>query len=136
MECWFVGANRFAAVEDGWLIGFNHGEFGAPLYWFSRDGKRHYLISNSYVVAFFMRPDGMYAIEGMAHMGASCGSLIRVARATRKGKWRAERFVRLPFAPNTISLKRDGEMIIALSDSLVLVNSKGHITTLISDAPW
>jgi hypothetical protein len=131
-----VGANRFAAVDDGWLVGFNHGEFGAALYWFSRDGNRHYLISNDHVVAFFMRPDGIYAIEGMAHMGASCGSLIRVARTSEKGKWQAERFVRLPFAPNTIALKRDGNMIIALSDSLVSVTPNGQITTLIPDAPW
>lgn len=132
----FAGANRFAAVDDGWLVGFNHGEFGAALYWFSRGGNRHYLISNDQVVAFFLRPDGIYAIEGLAHMGASCGSLIRVARKTKNGKWQAERFVRLPFAPYTIALKRDGNMIVALSDSLVSVASNGEITTLIPDAPW
>jgi len=132
----FVGANRFAAVNDGWLVGFNHGEFGAALYWFSRDGRRHYLISNDHVVTFFTRPDGIYAIEGMAHMGASCGSLIRVARATKTGRWQAERFVRLPFAPDTIALQRNGNMIIALTDSLVSVTPDGHITTLIADAPW
>jgi hypothetical protein len=132
----FVGANRFVLVNDGWLVGFNHGEFGAALYWFSRDGRRHYLISNDHVVTFFTRPDGIYAIEGMAHMGASCGSLIRVVHATKKGRWQAERFVRLPFAPDTIALQRNGNMIIALSDSLVSVTPDGHVTTLIADAPW
>jgi hypothetical protein len=132
----FVGANRFAAVDDGWLVGFNHGEFGAALYWFSRDGDRHYRISNDHVVTFFKRPDGIYAIEGMAHMGASCGSVIRVARKTKSSKWQAGRFVRLPFAPDTIAQKRDGNMIIALSDSLVSVTPDAQITTLISDAPW
>jgi hypothetical protein len=29
-----------AQVDDGWLVGFNHGEFGAALYWFSKDGNR------------------------------------------------------------------------------------------------
>jgi hypothetical protein len=53
----------------------------------------------------------------------------------KKAEWRAERFVRLPFAPNTIALKSDGNVIIALSDSLVSVTPGGQITTLISDAP-
>jgi hypothetical protein len=31
----FRDASAFARVEDGWLVGFNDGEFGAALYWFN-----------------------------------------------------------------------------------------------------
>src|SRR5262245_5373832 len=27
-------------VEDGWIVGFDQGEFGASTWWFSPDGKR------------------------------------------------------------------------------------------------
>jgi hypothetical protein len=123
-------------VDDGWLVGFNHGEFGAALYWFNHDGKHHYKISNHQVVAFFSLPDGIYAIEGLAHMGASCGSVIRITRPTTSGHWQASRVVRLPYAPNTVAVRRDGSIVIALSDSLVSVGPDHHVNTLISDAPW
>ena len=104
----FSGASRFRKVDDGWLVGLNHGEFGAALYWFNQDDTHHYKISDHQVVAFFTLPDGVYAIEGLAHMGASCGSVIRIKRPTPAARWQAMRVVRLPFAPNTVAVRRDG----------------------------
>jgi hypothetical protein len=131
----FRGARRFKEVDDGWLVAFNHGEFGAALYWFNQDGKRHYKISHHHVVAFLSLPNDIYAIEGLAHM-ASCGSLIRITRPTISAHWQASLVVRLPFAPSTAVVRRDGSILIALSDSLVSVGPDHHITTLIPDAPW
>jgi len=71
-------------VEDGWLTGFNDGEFGAALYWFSRDGKQNYKISDHQVIDFFSGLDGIYAIEGLGHMGYVRGSVIRIARGHRR----------------------------------------------------
>jgi hypothetical protein len=132
----FLGASRFKQVDDGWLVGFNHGEFGAALYWFNGDGTHHYKISNHQVVAFFSLPDGIYAVEGLAHMGMSCGSVIRITRPTTSAHWEASRVVRLPYAPNTVAVRRDGSIVIALSDSLVSVGPDHQVTTLISNAPW
>jgi hypothetical protein len=132
----FRGAKRFREVDDGWLVGFNRGEFGAALYWFDHRGKHHYKISDDQVVAFFSLSDGIYAIEGLAHMGASCGSVIRVARPINGAHWQATRVVRLPFAPSTVAVRRDDSMVITLSDSLVAVGPDHQIRTLIADAPW
>ncbi|MFZ6643936.1 hypothetical protein ACO0LL_29695 [Undibacterium sp. TC4M20W] len=60
-------------VDDGWLVGFNRGEFGASLYWFSKDRKEHYKISNHHIIDFIKKVDGLYAIEGLAHRGSSEG---------------------------------------------------------------
>jgi hypothetical protein len=64
----FRRASAFAAVDDGWLVGFNQGEFGAALYWFSRDGKHSYKISDHQVVDFFSLQDDVYAFEGLARL--------------------------------------------------------------------
>ena len=69
----FVALSAFARVDDGWLIGFNHGEFGAALYWFSLDGNRNYKISDHQVVDFISTPDGFLAVEGLAHLGNLAG---------------------------------------------------------------
>jgi hypothetical protein len=132
----FSGASRFKAVDDGWLVGFNHGEFGAALYWFDQNGKHHYKISNHQIVAFFTLSDGIYAIEGLAHMDISCGSVIHIVRPTTIGHWQAVRIVRLPFAPLTVAVRRDGVMLIVLTDSLVSVGVDHQVSTLVSEAPW
>jgi len=48
----------------------------------------------------------------------------------------AVRIVRLPFAPLTIAVRRDGVMLIVLTDSLVSVGRDHQVSTLISEAPW
>jgi len=133
----FRGASSFARVDDGWLVGFNQGEFGAALYWFSPDGKRKYKVSDHQVVDFFSLADGLHAIEGLAHLSMSEGSIIRITRSQSKARWQASTVTKLPFAPYAVSVRRDGTMMITLSDSLVSVrDDRKNTTTLLPDAPW
>lgn len=126
----------FRAVDDGWLIGFNQGEFGAALYWFNDDGTSHYEISQHQIAAFFSLPDGLYAIEGLAHLGSSSGSIIRLGRPKTGARWQATTVQELPAAPEAISLKQDGSMVLTLSDSLVSLDRKHKITTILTNTPW
>ena len=48
----FHSAAATLKVSDGWLIGFNRGEWGGALYWFSSDGTAKYKISKNPVVDF------------------------------------------------------------------------------------
>jgi hypothetical protein len=132
----FGPASAAAAVEDGWLVGFNEGEFGGALYWFSRDGKHSYPISNDQIVDFFSLADGIYAIEGLAHLSGSRGSILRITRPKEGAPWRAQSVVALPYAPYAVAVRRDGIALITLSDSLVSVDPELKVETLISDAPW
>lgn len=132
----FRGASAFARVDDGWLISFNQGEFGAALYWFSRDGNRNYKVSDHQVVDFCSLPDGLHAIEGLAHLSMSQGSIIRIARPQPNAPWQATTVLKLPFAPYAVSVCRDGTMFVTLSDSLISVAKDRKTTTLLSDPPW
>jgi hypothetical protein len=130
----FRGAWRYAAVDDGWLVAFNTGEFGAALYWFSKDGTRNYKISDDQVVDFLSLSDGLYAIEGLQYVHT--GSLIRIARPQPGADWQAIAVRKLPSAPEAVSVRREGTMLITLSDALVSVGDDREIRTLLSDAPW
>ena len=135
----FVGAPllaRFAHVQDGWLVGFNEGEFGGALYWFSEDGKNNYKVSDHQVVDFVSLPSGLYAIEGLAHMMYSKGSVIRIAKSGSNAHWQATTITELPFAPYVVCVSHDNSMLITLSDSLVEVGENGATTLLFADAPW
>ena len=133
----FRGIETYAAVDDGWLIGEDRGEFGADLWWFSKDGKQSYRISGARIVAFFTRADGLYALydrPGLFAGKSSGGGVMRFAR--EKGRWQGQEVMKLPFRPCAISVCRDGRMLITLSRALVAVGSDLKMQTLLEDAPW
>lgn len=130
------GAPTFARVDDGWLVGFNDGEWGGAFYWFREDGKRNYKISDHQIEQFFMLPTGIHAIEGLAHISTGHGSVVCVSRKKRGGRWRASEVVKLPAAPSAISLRQDGTMLITLSDRLVAITPEHRVETLLANPNW
>lgn len=134
------GASRFTRVDDGWLVGFNHGEFGAALYWFSLDGQQHYRMPENQidkqVVEFFPLGKDLGAIEGLAHGFLSQGSIIRIVRPTPQSRWQVQTAVRLPAAPYAVAVPKRGPALVVLSDSLVEFDGQHGIGTLMADAPW
>lgn len=126
----------FERVDDGWLVGFNLGEFGAALYWFSPDGKQNYKISNHQVVDFFAGLDGLRAIEGLGHMGESRGSVIRIARPEPGARWQASTVVELPGDPCTVSKRRDGTIFVTSPDWIVAISHDREVTKLLQDPYW
>ena len=132
----FGRADTFVEVDDGWLVGFNRGGLGAGLSWFSRNGARNYKVSDHQVAGFFQRADGLHAIEGPGHRGASSGSILRIAREPATGLWQAQTVARLPGTPEAVSLRSNGTLLITLSDALVSIDAGGKLRTLLADAPW
>ena len=132
----FVGAGAVQQVDDGWLVGFNQGEFGAALYWFSNDGRRNYKISDDQVADFMRMPRGIIAIQGLAHLGISEGSLIGIARSSDTKQWRSTTIQKLPEAPEAFVRLSNGTLIVVLSDSLVSFSSDYEMTVLIKCADW
>ena len=123
-------------VSDGWLVGTNHGEFGGSLSWFSIDGKAHRKVTDDLIVAFFRLPDGIYAVEGLSHMGISFGSILRIDRPSPKGAWRATKVVNLPEAPDAVAARKDGTAILVLDDLVAAFRPGVPLRILYGNAPW
>jgi HEAT repeat protein len=117
-------------VDDGWLVGFNRGEFGASLWWYSADGKDKVHIGRDQVSLFMQLGDSIYALEGLAHLGGNNGSICRLAR-DKDGKWASEPFVILNEMPEAALLDRDGTMIVVTTDSVVKVWPSGKMRLLV-----
>ena len=132
----FAGASSAIHVPDGWLVAFNHGEFGAALYWFDETGEHNYKVSDNQVVAFVQLPDRLVAVDGIDHMTMSRGSIIRLERSKNQGRWTVYTVAPLPFAPYAAVAQRDGRIVIVLSDALVRATANGELQTLLSDVPW
>lgn len=129
----YSGAQRARKVSDGWLVAFNRGEWGGALYWFSEDGGKNYKVSDHQVVDFFLAGDRLHAIEGLAHMVLSQGSVIAIDRVTER--WQAAAAHALPAAPYAVTMAEDGTAYIVLSNAVVALRS-GRLETIIEEAPW
>jgi hypothetical protein len=127
---------RSFPVRDGWLVGFNEGEFGAALYWFSSDGQRNYKVSDDQVVDFMSTPRGIIAIQGLAHLGMSEGSIIRIAPDARTGRWSSAEIMNLPEAPRAFMRLNNGRMFLALSGALAVIPPDNQLETLVKPTDW
>ena len=138
-------------VEDGYLVGFNRGEWGGELYWFSKNGKERYEISGHQIVQFIERDNKIYAIEGLAHLGLTRGSIIEIKK--QKRKWVAKEFLKLPTTPQAIALDskdnfivvtdgtnrsfdKEGDVIINATPGLFSIDRDANIDTLVENGMW
>ncbi len=122
-------------VHNGWLVGFNAGEFGASVWWFSKNKKQHYKISDDQVVAFVPTGTGLLVLEGLAHLGISRGRVMRPVWDEAKERWSLEEFATLPEAPDAGTLWRD-LLLVVTTTQLVTVDLSGNVKVLIKDVFW
>jgi hypothetical protein len=123
-------------VSDGWIIGYNAGEWGAALWWFSPDGTKREKISEDQVVGFFETDAGLLAVEGLAHGNTSIGRIIRLAKGG-DGRWHSEQFVDLKGAPEAAVVGADGTLTVATHDRLVRVHLDSRkVDVLLENGFW
>jgi hypothetical protein len=129
-----IGVVSFVKVADGYLIGFNGGEWRGHLYWFANDGKNYYEISDDQIVQFIKRNGQIYAIQGLAHLGISEGSIIKIEK--KDGKWAAKEYLKLPKAPYCFSVDSEKDFIVLTSNNLLKVDSSKSIKTIVNAGVW
>jgi len=110
---------RFVEVDDGFLVGYNKGEWGGKLYWFSRDTKSHYRISDHQVTGFVRHGTDVFAFEGLSHMMPGHGSMIKLEK--RRGKWTARTIVNLGGEPGPY-VAEGPERVLLLAESKWLLS--------------
>lgn len=119
-------------VNNGWLIGFNQGEWGGALYWFNTGGRDSYKISGHQIIDFIRGSDGILAITGLSHSGGSGGSLIQITKSSQQKKWQATTIQKLSLAPCAISISHDGTIFIVLSGAIIAIDRDKKLTTLLT----
>jgi hypothetical protein len=107
----FLGIGRPAKVTNGWLVGYDLGEFGGSVWWFSADGRDSAKVSDGQVSAFFKVRDFLVATGGLAHMGSDEGRILRLTQDSA-GRWRAVSILDLGDSPEAPVKESDSALLI------------------------
>jgi hypothetical protein len=122
-------------VANGYLLGIDRGEWEGNLYWFSKDGKYNYKISNHQIVQFITQKGNIYAIEGLTHFNYFIsGSIIKIERVS--GKWNAFKYLTLNSTPRSVANDHQGNFIVACTNNLLRIRPNRKVDTLVKKAMW
>jgi hypothetical protein len=111
-----IGTRFTKKVYDGYLVGFNKGEFGGGLYFVSNDGQINYELAGYLnIKSIFEYNNKLFAIEGLAHLGGQRGQIIELFKDSI---WKYKSVTQLVEAPEIIS-DYNGEKIIITSQYIL-----------------
>jgi len=130
-----TGWYTFHQVDDGYIVGFNRGEWGGLVYWFSGDGKKHYEISDHQLGGFIEKEGKLFAFAGLAHLSPPYyGDILLYEKI--KGVWTETEYVDLNDAPAAITLDKEGNFIVVAAQKLLKVGPGKKITDLEAKMDW
>jgi hypothetical protein len=120
-------------MKDGYVVAFNHGEFGGSLWWYSPSGNSRTRIGDAKVVGFAdiqlpSRDVVTGTIEGLSHLSAESGSL-RVIERRGKNSFTVTPLTPLPGAPQAVGPGKRGNLVVTNS-AIVRVGSDGTLARL------
>lgn len=130
----FDGRQVTLKIEDGWLIGFDKGEWGGNLFWFNEKGTKYEKITTGNIKNLFNIKGSIYATEGLSHLSISHGQIFHVRKTG--GKWTVEKKVDLQNAPYAATLTKENEFLIVTAKGLIKVGKSFEIETLIDEGFW
>jgi hypothetical protein len=129
-----ASASYTLKVADGWIAGYDEGEFGGAVYWFSLDGKIKMKLSDVNINEFIVDGSRIFAVTGLAHLNFSEGSMVEILKV--EGEWTVVEFVPLPDSGEAIARVGVGDYVIVTSTMLLRVNLKKEMRILIANKNW
>ena len=97
------------ALENGWLLGSDHGEWGGQLVFKSHNGEQQNIIDDN-IEDVYKFPYGYIVTTGLGHMGLSRGAIYLVT--VKDNKFVADKLHRLVAPPSTSWLTSSGDLLI------------------------
>src|SRR5258705_10796704 len=127
------GFRTVKKVHNGYLVGFNKGEFGGSLYWFSENGDSSYQISRGIVIYFFEYKKKIYMANGLFHLGQDRGGINEMKFTD--DKWKVDQGVELPSKPDIIMPYKD-RMLIITTRTILFFDGTNNFHFVKKDGFW
>src|SRR5262249_10255619 len=115
-------------TTDGWLIGFDAGEFGGGLWWFNRNGRDAKKLLPQNVHAIYKTPDGIFVLAGLAHLSQDTGEIDQFIETPDEISLRF--IATLRGSPEASVMRSDGQIVVATMHSVLLVDHVGKVHEL------
>ena len=105
------------AVENGNIIGTNHGEFGGGIKFVSNSNKEHEILNENFI-GFYIVGDRKFVITGLAHMHINYGYLYELTYSN--SRWQAEKILDIGDKPQAF-LAVNNDLYIVTNDALLVI---------------
>lgn len=131
-----AGPQSVFPVDGGYLVGFDAGEFGGGVWWFSADGGRRrkltlrasdsiedYISENVHGFARLGRD--VLVLEGLTHLSGNSGRVVRIHRGP-DGEWRPSMFAKLSACPHAVIQESKSSWFLATTLGIWRIDAQGR----------
>lgn len=125
-----VGVESRLKIQNGWLLGFDGGEFGGGLWFANLSGKTQEL-SEENVHGFIETPQGVLVFSGLAHMGHDSGKVFIVPYAVNS-QGDLKTLMDLDGAPAALTKLSADTALVVTTQGVSRISSSGLSKTLLS----
>lgn len=126
-------------TADGWLVGFDAGEFGGGLWWFNDEGDENRKLLTEPVRAIDQTPDGVFVFVGVTHLTVDSGKIYKFTEGTHEVRVLAD----LGGAPGVFTVDADGKFVVVTAhfdasqgwmSGVITVDEAGNVHKLYKSA--
>lgn len=130
---YYICPTNSIKVSNGWLIGFDRGEWSGGLYWYNNDGTKKYLIKDKNVKDIITLNNKIFITQGLAHLRGDFGSISEIVFKNRK--WIVQKTNKLNGCPYKTIINGD-ELISITTKDIISINSDMKLQTLYKNNFW
>jgi hypothetical protein len=129
-EIWKSSATRYVVtVDDGWVVALNAGEYGAGIWWISRDGSKHEKLGSQHIVELISTSVGVLAAAESDQPLEDTGTVLLIERGKDRF-WRLKHFADIGSSAHAAIAMRDGAILVVTRTQLVRVGLDGKSSVL------
>ncbi|MFI5077189.1 MAG: hypothetical protein ACHQRO_07590 [Vicinamibacteria bacterium] len=131
-----AGRIQARKISDGYLVAFDHGEFGGSLWWYDATGESRQRLWDAHVVGFVeIELPGRRVLagvaEGLDHLGHDEGRLAVVERGA-SGAIEVRKLQDLTSAPRVVGPSNAAGAVVATGDGVIRIDRRGVVQNLAS----
>lgn len=123
-----IGRRSLIRTADGWLIGFDAGEFGGGLWWFNNEGDESKELLSENVHAIYRNSHGVFVLVGLAHLSLNSGKIYQFTETDEELK--VKQVADLGGSPEASTVDSEGRFVVATPRSVVAVDFAGKVLEL------
>lgn len=115
--------SKVLQTKDGWFVGFDYGEWGGSLWWFSLDGNTQKKLTDDNVHDLIETKSGITAIVGLCHLDCAKGKVLRVEKV--RDEWECQVILDMKSAPKAWLTENEDTFLVVTQKTVFRVHRNG-----------